>query len=170
MFAKVDPNELIKRKILYPHERLIELIDEVDVSRVARLYSLDSREKRILVPGVTHDEVSETLREILELLRQDFTVTRRLVQENRIEYYEKDFFVSRDGYYADRPTAIGEILALGKEIALQVQRLIATPQRSLTLKHNLEQASVIIDDLLVFVEALNFERQQRISGDPVRHS
>lgn len=132
------------------------LLDELDLSRVKRVRSLDTTEKTIVTLGRNYEEVIENTDKIIEDLERNFTLTRKEIMGNRFIYDPSSFFVSKEGYHEDRVYALTRVISLWQKLASEQARMIAVYPKNSVLKHNIKLVSILIDDILVFLNSLRY--------------
>lgn len=130
------------------------LIDDVQISGISKLHSLDTGQNPVFVYGSNYTSSVKAIEDIRIILENNYTLTRSMVNDARKEYRENTFFITNDGYFSDRHLAINEVLQGFKAFATQVQRLHASVDKSKVMTYNLRQSSIIIEDMLLFVKSL----------------
>lgn len=132
------------------------LLDEIDLTRVRRVRSLDTAEKVIITLGHNFEDVIEITNKIADDLERNFTLTRREVLGKRSVYDPDSFFVSKEGYYEDRIYVLTNVFVVWRRIANEQARLVATYPKNSVLKHNIKLVSILIEDMLVFLNSLRY--------------
>lgn len=132
------------------------LLDELDLSRIKRVRSLDTTEKDVITLGSNYEEVIENTDKIIEDLERNFTLTRKEIMGSRFIYDSSSFFVSKEGYHEDRVYALSRVIGLWRKLAMEQDRMIATYPKNSVLKHNIKLVSILIDDILMFLNSLRY--------------
>lgn len=132
------------------------LLDEIDLTRIRRVRSLDTAEKVIITLGHNFEDVIENTNKIADDLERNFTLTRREVLGKRFVYDPDSFFVSKEGYYEDRIYVLTNVFVVWRRIANEQARLVATYPKNSVLKHNIKLVSILIEDMLVFLNSLRY--------------
>lgn len=158
--------EIAEPKTL-PHEILLDLLNELDESRISRVLPLDTQEKQIIVYGNNYIDYYQATQVWRALLMKHHTLTRRDIIPLRMTYGAGDFFII-DGFFHNKREALSQLLSGFRDIAREMTLLHATVEKTSVDRYNLKLLGIIISDMLTFVEKLNLE-PVHLPADHERH-
>lgn len=158
-----DPFNKNQKEIIYEqvnvklpvHERLMERIEQVDISEILSRRPLDTSERIVVFYGRSYWEHINYIETIMANLEKGYTLKTKIIQGDRKVYSSDAFFVSPDGYCEDPRVVINLLLAQYTALSKLVQKLDATISKNLTTKHNLKLLQdYILADALTFLESI----------------
>lgn len=138
------------------HEELAYLISSIDISDI-RLYDSLDNGSTLVIYGQNVEEHITFIGEMTALLGRGKTLTRKRVREAVVEFNERRYFISKDGFILDRHESF-ERLFLRLQLLVETYTKVANaPKPSMTDSHNLAIVETVLSESLTLVKSLHFK-------------